>query len=44
MDSDPDESAPRLDAMQEFIDWAKAEWGPPTPEEWERAAEIWSNR
>lgn len=32
------------DAMQAFIDWAIAEWGPPTVEEQERAAAIWSNR
>lgn len=32
------------DAMQDFIDWAIAEWGPPTPEERKQAEEIWSNR
>lgn len=32
------------DAMQEFIDWATAQWGPPTAAERRRAEEIWSNR
>ncbi len=32
------------DAMQEFIDWATAEWGTPTKAERTRADEIWSNR
>lgn len=32
------------DAMQAFIDWAIAEWGTPTAEEEQRAAEIWTNR
>ena len=32
------------DAMQEFIDWATAEWGPPTEAERARADEIWSAR
>ena len=31
----------RLDAMREFIEWAKAEWGEPTEEEKARAREIW---
>jgi hypothetical protein len=30
------------DAMQEFIDWATAEWGSPTEAERARADEIWS--
>ena len=30
------------DAMQEFIDWATAEWGTPTEAERARADEIWS--
>jgi hypothetical protein len=30
------------DAMQEFIDWAMAEWGRPTAAEQARADEIWS--
>jgi len=32
------------DAMQDFIDWAIAEWGPPTAEERAQAEEIWANR
>ncbi len=32
------------DAMQDFIDWATAEWGTPTRAELKRADEIWSNR
>ncbi|CAN5825967.1 hypothetical protein BH24ACT15_BH24ACT15_19070 [soil metagenome] len=32
------------DAMQEFIDWATAEWGTPTAAERARAEEVWSNR
>lgn len=31
----------RLDAMREFIEWARAEWGEPTEEEKARAREIW---
>ncbi len=34
----------QMDSMQEFIDWASAEWGEPTSEEKQRADEIWSNR
>ena len=30
------------DAMQEFIDWATAEWGRPTTAEQARADKIWS--
>lgn len=30
--------------MQEFIDWATAEWGSPTEAERSRADEIWSAR
>lgn len=32
------------DAMQEFIDWATAEWGTPTAAERAQAEEVWSNR
>lgn len=32
------------DAMQEFIDWATAEWGRPSEAERARADEIWSAR
>lgn len=32
------------DAMQEFIEWANAEWGSPTEAERARADEIWSAR
>jgi len=32
------------DAMQEFVDWATAEWGSPTEAERARANEIWSAR
>ncbi len=32
------------DAMQEFVDWATAEWGLPTEAERARADEIWSAR
>ncbi len=34
----------QLDAMQEFIDWATKEWGPPTEAERARADEIWHSR
>ncbi len=34
----------QLDAMNEFIEWATAEWGEPTEAEAARAEEIWSNR
>ena len=34
----------RLDAMDEFIEWATEAWGEPTAEERERAAEIWEGR
>lgn len=30
------------DAMQEFIDWATTEWGPPTDTERARADQIWA--
>lgn len=33
----------QIDAMQEFVDWATAEWGEPTDDEHERADKIWSN-
>lgn len=32
------------DAMEEFIEWATAEWGTPTEAERVRADEIWSKR
>jgi len=32
------------DAMEEFVDWATAEWGSPTEAERARANEIWSAR
>lgn len=34
----------QLDAMDDFIDWATAEWGEPTQDERRRAEEIWDNR
>ena len=34
----------QLDAMNDFVEWAIAEWGEPTEAEAARAAEIWSNR
>jgi len=34
----------QLDAMQEFVEWATAEWGEPTADEKARAETIWSNR
>lgn len=34
----------QADAMNEFIEWATAEWGMPTEAETVRADEIWSNR
>lgn len=34
----------QLDAMDEFIDWATAEWGEPSQDERLRAEEIWDNR
>lgn len=34
----------QLDAMDDFIVWAIAEWGEPTEAEVARAEEIWSNR
>ncbi len=33
----------QMDAMQQFIEWATAEWGDPTDEENSRADKIWSN-
>lgn len=32
------------DAMNEFIEWATAEWGEPSRSEQARAEEIWSSR
>jgi len=32
----------QMDAMQQFVDWATAEWGEPTEEEKARADRIWS--
>lgn len=34
----------QLDAMNEFVEWATAEWGEPTEAETGRAEEIRSNR
>lgn len=34
----------QLDAMDDFIDWATAEWGEPSQDERLRAEEIWDNR
>ncbi len=34
----------QLDAMNDFVEWAIAEWGEPTEAEAARAEEIWSNR
>lgn len=34
----------QLDAMNDFVEWAIAEWGEPTEAETDRAEEIWSNR
>ncbi len=34
----------QLDAMDDFIKWAEAEWGKPTDEQKSRAAQIWANR
>lgn len=31
----------RMEAMDEFIEWALAEWGEPSEEEKRRADEIW---
>ena len=33
-----------LDAMDDFVEWALAEWGEPTEAEAARAEEIWSKR
>lgn len=32
------------DAMQAFVEWAVAEWGPPTADEQAQADEIWAGR
>ena len=34
----------RVDAMDDFIEWATAEWGEPTATERRQAAEILANR
>lgn len=34
----------QLDAMTEFVEWATAEWGEPSPAERARAAEILAQR
>lgn len=34
----------QIDAMEDFIEWATAEWGEPTSDEKARAEKIWSNR
>lgn len=31
----------QLDAMDEFVEWARTEWGEPTVEEKRRAETIW---
>ena len=34
----------QLGSMREFVDWARAEWGEPTPDERAMADEIWNAR
>lgn len=34
----------QVDAMQDFVEWAAAEWGEPSPAEQQQADEIWTNR
>ena len=34
----------KLDAMREFVDWARAEWGAPTADERAMADKIWNAR
>lgn len=34
----------KLDALADFVAWAKAEWGEPTTEDRATAAELWATR
>ena len=34
----------KLDALADFVAWAKAEWGEPTPDDRSAAAELWAQR
>lgn len=34
----------KLDALADFVAWAKVEWGEPTAEDRSAAAELWAKR